>query len=88
MNAPARANPEAAAVTEVTFGGSEEAAQAGPMRLRHRQVGGMIIGVVLVAATAGMSNGVRTAAAALPDVAFVGMGVALLRRHSRATSCR
>jgi hypothetical protein len=48
----------------------------------------LIIGVVLVAATAGMSNGVRTAAAALPDAAFVGMGLALLRRHSRATSCR
>ena len=46
----------------------------------------LIIGVVLVAATAGMSNGVRTAAAALPDVAFVGMGLALLRRHSRAVS--
>jgi hypothetical protein len=48
----------------------------------------LIIGVVLVAATAGMSNGVRTAAAALPDAAFVGMGLALLRRHSRATSCQ
>jgi hypothetical protein len=45
----------------------------------------LIIGVALIAATAGMSNGVRTAAAALPDVAFVGMGVALLRRHARAT---
>jgi hypothetical protein len=39
----------------------------------------LILGVVLVAATAGMSNAVRTAAAALPDAAFIGMGVTLLR---------
>jgi hypothetical protein len=39
----------------------------------------LMVGVVLVAVTAGASNAVRTTAAALPDAAFIGMGVALLR---------
>ena len=40
----------------------------------------LVAGVLAVAATAGGSNLVRTVAAALPDTAFVGMGVALLSR--------
>jgi hypothetical protein len=43
----------------------------------------LIIGVLLVAAAAGMSNAVRTGAAALPDAAFIGMGVAVLRAQQR-----
>jgi hypothetical protein len=42
MNAPAGPNPEAAAVTEVIFRGSEEATQAGPVGLRHGEAGGEI----------------------------------------------
>jgi hypothetical protein len=42
MNAAAGSNPEAAAVTEVTFGGSEQAAQARPVRLSHGEVGGEV----------------------------------------------
>ncbi|MVU82825.1 hypothetical protein GPX89_37025 [Nocardia sp. ET3-3] len=39
----------------------------------------LMIGVVLVAAASGQSNIVRTAAAAVPALAFTGMGVAALR---------
>lgn len=46
----------------------------------------LIVGVVLVAAAAGMSNAVRTVAAAAPDAAFIGMGVTLLRERWRVTS--
>lgn len=46
----------------------------------------LMVGVVLVGATAGMSNAVRTVAAALPDAAFIGMGVAVLRERRRITS--
>jgi hypothetical protein len=38
MNAPAGPNPEAPAVTEVIFGGSEQATQAGPVRLGDGEV--------------------------------------------------
>ena len=38
----------------------------------------LVTGVVVVAATAGGSNLVRTIAAAMPDAAFVGMGASLL----------
>jgi hypothetical protein len=44
----------------------------------------LAVGVVLVAAASGMGNLERTLAAAVPDAAFVGMGVALLRRQHRA----
>lgn len=40
----------------------------------------LAVGVVLVAAASGLGNLERTLAAAVPDAAFVGMGVALLRR--------
>ncbi|HEV3308054.1 MAG TPA: hypothetical protein VGZ91_16560 [Candidatus Sulfotelmatobacter sp.] len=40
MNAAARANPEAAAVTEVIFAGAEEAAEAGPVAIGDGEVGG------------------------------------------------
>lgn len=46
---------------------------------------GLIVGVVLVAAAAGMSNAVRTLAAAVPDAAFIGMGVTLLHERWRTT---
>jgi hypothetical protein len=39
----------------------------------------LAVGVVLVAAVSGMGNLERTIAAAVPDAAFVGMGLALLR---------
>jgi hypothetical protein len=42
MNATAGANPEAASITEVTFGSSEQAAQAGPVSLSHGKGGGEI----------------------------------------------
>jgi hypothetical protein len=42
MNAAAGSNPEAAAVTEVTFGRSEQAAQSRPMRLGHGEVRGEV----------------------------------------------
>jgi hypothetical protein len=42
----------------------------------------LAVGVVLVAAASGMGNTERTIAAAVPDVAFIGMGLALLRRPS------
>ena len=38
MHATAGANPEAAAVTEVIRGGSEEAAQTGPVSLGHGEM--------------------------------------------------
>jgi hypothetical protein len=38
-------------------------------------------GVVLVAAVSGMGNLERTLAAAVPDVAFIGIGIALIRRR-------
>jgi len=40
MNAPAGSNPEAAAVTEVIFGGSKQANQPGPVSLGHGEAGG------------------------------------------------
>jgi hypothetical protein len=40
----------------------------------------LALGVVLVAAASGMGNLERTLAAAVPDVAFAGMGMALLHR--------
>jgi hypothetical protein len=47
----------------------------------------LMAGVVLVAAASGLPNIARTAAAAFPDAAFIGMGLALLtgRLKSRAT---
>lgn len=39
----------------------------------------LVVGVVLVAAASGSSNTVRTIAAAFPDAALIGMGVAALR---------
>jgi hypothetical protein len=42
----------------------------------------LAVGVVLVASASGMGNLERTVAAAVPDVAFVGIGIALLR-HPR-----
>jgi hypothetical protein len=41
---------------------------------------GPALGVVLVAGASGMGNLERTLAAAVPDVAFAGMGIALLHR--------
>ncbi|MEO6511834.1 MAG: hypothetical protein ABIO16_12630 [Nocardioides sp.] len=41
----------------------------------------LVLGVVLVALASGMGNVERTVAAALPDLAFVGMGVALAGRR-------
>jgi hypothetical protein len=40
MNASAGSNPEAAAVTEVIFGCSEQANQPGPVRLGRGEAGG------------------------------------------------
>jgi hypothetical protein len=40
MNASAGSNPEAATVTEVIFGGSEQANQPGPVGLGHGEVSG------------------------------------------------
>jgi hypothetical protein len=40
----------------------------------------LALGVVLVAAASGMGNLERTLAAAVPDVALAGMGIALLHR--------
>jgi hypothetical protein len=42
MNAPARPNPESAAITEVILGDSQQAAQSGPVRLRYRKISGEI----------------------------------------------
>ncbi|TVZ02910.1 hypothetical protein EAS64_20760 [Trebonia kvetii] len=39
----------------------------------------LMAGVILVAAAAGLPNLARTVAAAVPDAAFIGMGLALLR---------
>ena len=44
----------------------------------------LMAGVVLVAAAAGMSTAVRAGAAALPQAAFIGMGVMVLRERWRA----
>jgi hypothetical protein len=43
----------------------------------------LAVGVVLVAVASGMGNFERTIAASVSDAAFVGMGVALLRRSLR-----
>jgi hypothetical protein len=43
----------------------------------------LMAGVVLVAAAAGMSTAVRAGAAALPQAAFIGMGVMVLRERWR-----
>ena len=48
----------------------------------------MMAGVVLVAATAGMSTAVRAGAAALPQAAFVAMGVMVLQERWRARKLR
>jgi hypothetical protein len=45
----------------------------------------LAVGVVLVASASGMGNAERTIAAAVPDMAFVGMGLALLRRPKGGT---
>jgi hypothetical protein len=45
-------------------------------------------GVVLVVAAAGMSTAVRAGAAALPQAAFVGMGVMVLRERWRTWKLR
>lgn len=45
----------------------------------------LVVGVLLVAATAGLGNLERAAASAVPDVALVGMGVACLRRSGPAS---
>jgi hypothetical protein len=45
-------------------------------------------GVVLVAAAAGMSTAVRAGAAALPQAAFIGMGVMVLRERWRNRKLR
>jgi hypothetical protein len=42
MNAAAGSNPEATAITEVTFGGSEQAAQPRPVRLGHSEIRGEV----------------------------------------------
>jgi hypothetical protein len=39
----------------------------------------LMAGVILVVAAAGLPNLARTVAAAVPDAAFIGMGLALLR---------
>jgi hypothetical protein len=44
----------------------------------------LMAGVVLVAAAAGMSTAVRAGAAALPQAAFIGMGVMVLRERWRS----
>jgi hypothetical protein len=48
----------------------------------------LMAGVVLVAATAGMSTVVRAGAAALPQAAFIGMGVMVLRERWRVRKLR
>jgi len=48
----------------------------------------LMAGVVLVAAAAGMSTAVRAGAAALPQAAFVGMGVMVLRERWRTRTLR
>ena len=48
----------------------------------------LMAGVVLVAAAAGMSTAVRAGAAALPQAAFVGMGVMVLRERWRSRKRR
>jgi hypothetical protein len=48
----------------------------------------LMTGVVLVAAAAGMSAAVRAGAAALPQAAFVGMGVMVLRERWRIRKLR
>ena len=48
----------------------------------------LMAGVVLVAAAAGMSTAVRAGAAALPQAAFVGMGVMVLRERWRTRKLR
>ena len=45
----------------------------------------LMVGVVLVAAASGLDNLPRTIAAAVPDAAFIGMGVALLRARGGQT---
>ena len=42
-----------------------------------------LMGVVFVAAAAGLSDTVRDVAAALPQAAFIGMGVTVLRERWR-----
>jgi hypothetical protein len=44
----------------------------------------LMVGVVLVAAASGLSNVPRTIAAAVPDAAFIGMGVAVLRARAQS----
>jgi hypothetical protein len=44
----------------------------------------LMAGVVVVAAASGLPNIARTVAAAVPDAAFIGMGIALLTRRLRA----
>jgi hypothetical protein len=41
----------------------------------------LMAGVILVVAAAGLPNLARTVAAAVPDAAFIGMGLALLRER-------
>ena len=48
----------------------------------------LMAGVVLVAAAAGMPTAVRAAAAALPQAAFIGMGVVVLRERWRTRKLR
>ena len=48
----------------------------------------LMAGVVLVAAAAGMSTAVRAEAAALPQAAFVGIGVMVLQERWRARKLR
>jgi hypothetical protein len=48
----------------------------------------LMAGVVLVAAAAGMSTAVRAGAAALPQAAFIGMGVMVLRERWRSRKLR
>jgi hypothetical protein len=48
----------------------------------------LMAGVVLVAAAAGMSTAVRAGAAALPQAAFIGMGVIVLRDRWRRRKLR
>jgi hypothetical protein len=48
----------------------------------------LMAGVVLVAAAAGMSTAVRAGAAVLPEAAFIGMGVMVLRERWRSRKLR
>jgi len=48
----------------------------------------LMAGVVMVAATTGMSTAVRAGAAALPSAAFIGMGVVVLRDRWRSRRVR